>query len=111
MSLNVCRSKTFTVHGMSEGRAAGVSSNSRDKNWMARIRVDAGDGKRKKRDLGSFVNEVDAALAYDQAAREHHGGKAKLNFPDLTPEPQAALNKTLRKATSQYRGRGDAPRP
>jgi hypothetical protein len=61
--------------------------------------------------LGSFVNEVDAALAYDQAAREHHKDKAKLNFPDLPPQPQAALNKTPRKAASQYRGRGDAPRP
>jgi hypothetical protein len=28
------------------------------------------------------VNELDAALAYDQAAREHHNDKAKLNFPD-----------------------------
>jgi hypothetical protein len=52
------------------------------------------------------VNEVDAALAYDQAAREHHKDKAKLNFPDLPPQPQAALSKTPRQATSQYRGKG-----
>jgi hypothetical protein len=40
--------------------------------------------------LGFFVNEVEAALAYDQAASEHHGDKAQLNFPDLPPQPQMA---------------------
>jgi hypothetical protein len=73
--------------------------------WQASIYVDAGDGKRKKRSLGSFVFEVEAALAYDQAAREHHKDKAQLNFPDLPPQPQAASSKTPRQATSQYRGK------
>jgi hypothetical protein len=52
------------------------------------------------------VNEVDAALAYDQAAREHHGDKAQLNFPDLPPQPQAASSKATRQGTSKYRGKG-----
>jgi hypothetical protein len=52
------------------------------------------------------VNEMDAALAYDQAAREHHGNKARLNFPDLPRQPQVASSVTPRQpAISQYRGR------
>jgi hypothetical protein len=66
----------------------------------------AGDGKSKQRHLGSFVNEVEAALAYDQAARDHHKDKAQLNFPDLPPQPHAALSKTPRETSSQYRGEG-----
>jgi hypothetical protein len=33
--------------------------------------------------LGSFVDDVGAALAYDQAAHMHYGVRAKLNFPHL----------------------------
>jgi hypothetical protein len=85
--------------------AAGVSWDSHHKRWRAEIRVATGDGKTKQRTLGRFLKEVDAALAYDRAAREHHKDKAKLNFPDLPPQPQAVVVWTLRKTTSQYRGK------
>jgi len=44
--------------------------------WRARIRV---NGRRIY--LGSFKNEIDAARAYDKAARRYHGQFAALNFP------------------------------
>jgi hypothetical protein len=86
---------------MGGARAAGVCWHRQNKRWIATISVSTGNGESKLRYLGSFVNEVEAALAYDQAAREHHKDKAKLNFPGLPPQPQAASNKS-----SQYRGRG-----
>lgn len=46
--------------------------------WMAYCT----DGSGKRRHLGMFVNEVDAARAYDAAAREWHGEFARLNLPD-----------------------------
>lgn len=53
----------------------GVSKCSKDGRWQARIRV-----KRQVTYLGRFVKEEDAARRYDEAAREHHGDKAVLNF-------------------------------
>jgi hypothetical protein len=91
---------------MSGGRGAGVCWDSSDKKWRAYIRADTSDCKSKQWKLGLFLNEVDAALAYDQAAREHHRGEAKLNFPDLPPQPRVAVNETPRHPTSQYRGKG-----
>jgi hypothetical protein len=83
---------------------AGVSRDPSGIRWRARIGADTGDGKSKQRYLGDYVNEVDAALAYDQAAREHHGKKAQLNFPHLPPQPKVAVNEA-RHATSRYRGK------
>jgi len=36
----------------------------------------------EKYHLGYFTNEIQAAKAYDNAARKHHGEFASLNFPD-----------------------------
>lgn len=54
----------------------GVYSNPNCATFTARIKV---DGKAKY--IGSFANQLDAALAYDAEARSHHGEFAKLNFP------------------------------
>lgn len=50
--------------------------------WRARIRVN-----QKLINLGTYRNEIDAARAYDAAARKHFGTFACLNFPDDTPCP------------------------
>jgi hypothetical protein len=45
--------------------------------WVARIRAGG-----RRHFLGSFESEETAARAYDNAALEHHGEFARLNFPE-----------------------------
>ena len=63
----------------SRSRYKGVDWSKTQKKWRARIRV---NGKRIY--LGSFKNELQAAKAYDAAAKKYHGEFAVLNFSSLS---------------------------
>lgn len=57
-------------------RFKGVSWAKREARWRAQIDINRG-----KYHLGYFMDEVEAALAYDTAALDLHGKFARLNFP------------------------------
>jgi hypothetical protein len=75
-----CRNarKAAAIKGRSpSSRFKGVHFEWQTKRWRARIRVDGKDYQ-----LGRFGDELAAAVAYDEAAREWFGGDARLNFPE-----------------------------
>jgi AP2 domain/HNH endonuclease len=55
----------------------GVYYDRRDGLWYVRITCDG-----QTIHLGSFKDEIEAARAYDQAAKKYHGQFAGLNFPE-----------------------------
>ena len=55
----------------------GITFRRRQQKWAAMICVDG-----KKIFLGRFEDEIEAAKAYDKAARKHFAEFAMLNFPD-----------------------------
>jgi HNH endonuclease len=69
-----CRNGSGRHGGSSKFR--GVSRASGGKKWKAYLRLDG-----KQRYIGRFESEIDAAHAYDAAARTHYGEFAVLNFP------------------------------
>ena len=54
----------------------GISLRKKNRTWLATITFE-----NKKIYLGYFKNEIDAAKAYDEAAKKYHGEFACLNFP------------------------------
>jgi hypothetical protein len=57
----------------------GVYWDKRDKKWVARIKK---DGERYL--LGRFCDEIQAARAYNAAAKKYHGEFARVNFVPVT---------------------------
>lgn len=63
--------------GPRRGRFKGVSWHRGAGKWVVQLMVN-----RVPMYLGLFVDEEEAARVYDNAARQHHGKFARLNFPD-----------------------------
>ncbi len=70
---NSCNMRSFVN---AKSRYKGVSFRKRGKKWIASIQYN-----RKPYQLGTFENEIAAAKAYDEKAKELHGEFACLNFP------------------------------
>jgi hypothetical protein len=73
-SQNLCHRKKTTTKTSSKYK--GVSRRGDPPRYEARIGFD-----RKEIYLGRFDDEIQAAIAYDNAAKKHHGHFASLNFP------------------------------
>ncbi len=69
-----CQNQRRISHGTSKYK--GVHWNKRLKKWAAQITCD-----KKTHHLGYFTNEIDAAKAYDRAAKKYHREFAVPNFP------------------------------
>jgi len=74
-SQNMCniRKRPGTKHS----KYRGIYWKKKNRKWQAQITFE-----KKRICLGYFRNEIDAAKAYDRAARKYHGEFASLNFTD-----------------------------
>lgn len=74
-SQNIANSVKWSTRATSS-KYKGVSWQKNAGKWAAYVMV-----ARKRRHLGLFEDEMDAALAYDEAAREQWGEYGRFNFP------------------------------
>jgi hypothetical protein len=64
-------------HYNSRSRYKGLYWQEHNKKWRVRIAFN-----KKRIQLGQFSDEIEAAKAYDRAAKKYHGDFASLNFPN-----------------------------
>src|SRR5690606_17876147 len=75
---NAAKHKIKTFRGrLPTSRFKGVCWDKHKEHWLAYIKKDG-----VMRNLGRFDDELAAAQAYDEAARELFGEHARVNFPD-----------------------------
>jgi hypothetical protein len=68
---------TRRINKTGSSKYKGVNWYTREKRWVAKITADG-----KTFPIGYFKDEIEAARAYDEAAKTYHGDFAALNFPD-----------------------------
>jgi len=95
-SQNVCNRRK---QANTSSRFRGVSFDKRRGAWAVNI-----TSQRKQKWIGYFDNEIDAAKAYDKAARKYHKEFAKLNFPEEIERSPRRLN-SRSTAESRFAGR------
>lgn len=69
-------SRNTSSRSNSTSQYLGVCWTNERSKWLVRAKING-----RIRHIGSFENEVDAAKAYDEAAKKHFGAFARLNFP------------------------------
>jgi hypothetical protein len=74
-SQNMCN-KRVNKNGCTS-KFRGVCWNKRERKWETKLSY-----QRKKLFHGRYDTEVEAAKAYDEAAKKYHGEFARLNFPE-----------------------------
>ena len=74
-SQNVCNRKKQS--GVYSSEFKGVTWYKEKRKWVARIGF-----RNNRKFLGYFTDEIEAAKAYDRAAKKYHGEFACLNFPE-----------------------------
>jgi hypothetical protein len=76
-SQNICHRRKRS--GAKYSKYKGITWRKDTRKWVARITFE-----KIGIHLGFFENEIDAARAYDDAAKIYHGEFASLNFPEST---------------------------
>jgi len=96
-----CRAAVAQV--LAEQAAIGAYRCVGRRGWQARMRVNG-----KHTFLRYFYDEVEAAKAYDRAARKYHGEFAALNFPNASLRLGSSKKKTLKNLLSAIRHRASS---
>jgi len=63
--------------GAKQSKYKGIYWRKKNRKWQVQITFE-----KKRIHVGYFRSEIDAAKAYDRAARKYHGEFASLNFPE-----------------------------
>lgn len=85
--------------GTKTSKFKGVTQKGVSNQWVSHISVD-----KKRLYLGTYASEMDAAVAYNIAAKEHHGGFANLNNVSLVNNPIRIKTFKTPNRSSAYRG-------